>query len=138
MHLQHEKSSCARTRDSLFIQQKWLKMNILFLSELFYPHGGGAELATFLYAKLLSEAGFNIAVVTNRFVAESEVSKNENLIIYRLNLVKDNGIGKYSILQRFDVLFSSFMRKMVKWADVVYASSRLYSYLPHSRFIRCV
>jgi len=105
-------------------------MNILFLSELFYPHGGGAELATFLYAKLLSEAGFNIAVVTNRFVAESEVSKNENLIIYRLNLVKDNGIGKYSILQRFDVLFSSFMRKMVKWADVVYVPRYWYSAIP--------
>jgi hypothetical protein len=51
-------------------------MNILFLSELFYPHGG-AELATYLYAKLLSEAGFNAVVITNRFTGESDVSKKE-------------------------------------------------------------
>jgi len=105
-------------------------MNILFLSELFYPHGGGAELATFLYAKLLSEAGFNIVVVTNKFAADSEVSKNENLTIYRLNLAKDSGIGKFSILQRVDILFSSFMKKMVKWADVVYVPRFWHSAIP--------
>lgn len=105
-------------------------MNILFLSELFHPPGGGAELATYLYAKLLSEAGFKVVVVTNRFVAEPEVSKNENLTIYRLQLLKASGSVKYSILQRFDVLFSSFMRKMVKWADVVYIPRFWYSAIP--------
>lgn len=47
-------------------------LRILFLSELFYPHGGGAELATYLYAKLLSSAEFNVVVVTNRFSGEPE------------------------------------------------------------------
>lgn len=95
-------------------------MNILFLSELFYPHGGGAELATYLYAKLLSEAGFNIVVVTNRFAEELEVSKDKNLIVYRLPLFKGTESIKYSILRRVDVLFSGFMKKLMKWADVVY------------------
>jgi len=47
-------------------------MNILFLSEWFYPHGSGAELATYLYAKLLNEADFNVVVTTNRFAGERE------------------------------------------------------------------
>lgn len=47
-----------------------LEVNVLFLSELYYPHGGGAELATYLYAKLLSEEGFNVVVVTSRFAGE--------------------------------------------------------------------
>jgi hypothetical protein len=54
------------------------KVNILFLSELFYPHGSGGELATYLYAKLLSEAGINVIVITNRFAGEPDVSKKEN------------------------------------------------------------
>ncbi|MEM2129442.1 MAG: glycosyltransferase family 4 protein [Candidatus Bathyarchaeia archaeon] len=78
-------------------------MNILFLSESFYPHGGGAEYATFLYAKLLSQAGFNITVITNKFSGEREFSKHEKLAIYRS-----------------DFLFSSFMENMIKWADIVY------------------
>jgi len=94
-------------------------MNVLFLSELFHPHGSGAEFATYLYANILSEEDFSVIVVTNRFVGEPEVSKNGNLTTYRLPLFKNESI-KYSMLERFDVLFSSFMRKLMKWADVVY------------------
>ena len=94
-------------------------MNVLFLSELFHPHGGGAELATYLYANLLSGEDSSVVVVTNRFAGEPEVSKNGNLTTYRLPLFKNKSI-KYSILKRFDVLFSSFMRKLMKWADVIY------------------
>ena len=105
-------------------------MNILFLSELFHPHGGGAELATYLYAKLLSRADFNVVVLTNRFAGEPQFSKNRNLIVYRLPLFKGGGSLKYSILKRFDVLFSSFMRKMIKWADVIYIPRFWFSAIP--------
>jgi len=98
-------------------------------SELFYPHGGGAEYATFLYAKLLSQAGFNVIVITNRFVGESEVSKDGKLTIYRLPLLGQNRI-KYEILKRLDVLLSSFTRKMLKLADVVYVPAFWFSAIP--------
>jgi len=90
------------------------------MSELFYPHGGGAELATHLYANLLSKAGFSVVVVTNKFNGESEISRSRNLVVYRLPLFKEVGNVKYSILRRGDVLLSGFMRKMMKWANVVY------------------
>jgi glycosyltransferase involved in cell wall biosynthesis len=105
-------------------------MNVLFLSELFYPHGSGAEYATFLYAKLLSRADFNITVVTNKFDGEPEVSKHGKLSIYRLPLLGESGSVKYAILKRFDVLFSSFMRKMMKWADVIYVPRFWFSAIP--------
>jgi len=105
-------------------------MNILFLSELFYPHGGGAELATHLYAKLLSESGLNVTVVTNRFAGESEFSQSENLNVYRLPLFRESGSLKYSIFQRFDVLFSGFLKKMIAKADVVYVPRFWYSAIP--------
>jgi glycosyltransferase involved in cell wall biosynthesis len=105
-------------------------MNILFLSELFYPHGGGAEYATFLYAELLSQAGFNITVVTNKFNEESEVLRHGKLTIYRLPLLGKSGSVKYAILKRFDVLFSGFMRKMMKWADVIYIPRYWFSAIP--------
>jgi len=105
-------------------------MNVLFLSELFYPHGGGAEYATFLYAELLSQAGFNITVVTNKFDGEPEVSRHGKLTIYRLPLLGKSGSVKYAILKRFEVLFSSFMRKMMKWADVIYVPRFWFSAIP--------
>ncbi|MEM3602082.1 MAG: glycosyltransferase, partial [Candidatus Bathyarchaeia archaeon] len=95
-------------------------MNILFLSELLHPHGGGGELATYLYARLLRRAGFRIAIVTNRFAGEREISKSENLVIYRLPIFNDREGYKYSIYRRFDVLLSVFMRKKMKWADLIY------------------
>jgi len=105
-------------------------MNVLFLSELFHPHGGGAEYATFLYAELLSQAGFNITVVTNRFSGEPEVSRHRKMTVYRLPLLGKGGSVKYAILKRFDVLFSSSMRKMMKWADVVYIPRFWFSAIP--------
>ena len=87
---------------------------------MFYPHGGGAELATYLYAKLLSERGFNIVVVTNRFNGEPAVSETGNLTVYRLSLFKESSSVKYSILFRSGYLLSGFIRKLVKWADLVY------------------
>ena len=105
-------------------------MKILFLSELFYPHGGGAELATYLYAKLLSSAGFNVVVVTNRFSGEPEFSNSEGFRVYRLPLFKKAENVKYSILKRVDVLSSAFMRKLFKWADVVYVPRFWFSAIP--------
>ena len=56
-------------------------MNILFLSELFYPHGSDGELATYLYAKLLSQKGFNVKVVTNaRAAGQYNRARDESLL----------------------------------------------------------
>lgn len=105
-------------------------MNIAFLSELFYPYGGGAELATYSYAKLLNESGLSVVVVTNRFPNEPEFSKSEGFTICRLPLLKRGESLKYSMLKRFDVLFSSFMRRLMKWAEIIYIPRRWYSAIP--------
>jgi glycosyltransferase involved in cell wall biosynthesis len=106
------------------------------LSELFYPHGGGAELATYLYAKLLSEAGSDVVVVTNKIDGEPDFSKNGNLTIYRLPLFKKNIGVKYSIFTRLDVLLTKFIREMVKWADVVYIARFWYSAILLAKALR--
>lgn len=111
-------------------------MNILFLSELFHPHGGGAELATSLYAELLSQKGFNVVVITNRFDGESEVSRSKNLTIFRLpNLVNSDSI-KYKVLTRVDTLLSNLVQKSMKWADVIYIPRFWYSAIPLAKMKR--
>jgi glycosyltransferase involved in cell wall biosynthesis len=105
-------------------------MNILVFSELFHPHGGGGELATYLYSRLLSEKGFNVVVVTNRFSGEPEVSKDKNFTVYRLPLLKGDSNGKYSTLLRVDILFSSLTRQLMKRTDVVYIPKFWLSAIP--------
>lgn len=104
-----------------------LDLNILFLSELFYPHYGGAEYATYLWAKLLSDAGINVVVVSNRHPQESTISRDGRLIIQRLRLFSPEESPKYSVLKRVDVLLSGFMNRLMKWADVVYFPRFWYS-----------
>ncbi len=105
-------------------------MNILFFSELFYPHGSGGELATRLYADLLCREGFKIVVVTNRFAGETEVSKSHNFRIYRVPLSGNGRVSKYSVLRSLDVLCSTLVRKMLRWADVVYVPKFWYTTIP--------
>lgn len=111
-------------------------MNILFLSELFYPHGGGAELAAYLYANLLSNSDFNVTVITNRFDGEPRLSRRGNLRIHRLHLFEKSKSVKYSILKRFDVLLSSFTRKMINWADVICIPRFWYSAIPLAKIYK--
>jgi glycosyltransferase involved in cell wall biosynthesis len=111
-------------------------LNILFLSELFYPHGSGGELATFLYADYLSKEEFNISVITNQFPGEEAVSKRRHLSIYRLPLFKGTNSVRYSLLKRLDVLYSGFMRRMMEWAQVVYIPRFWYSAILLAKFYR--
>lgn len=110
-------------------------MNILFLSELFYPHGGGAELATALYANILSEAGFNVTVLTNKFGNEKETVRKRNLTIRRIPIFEKN-VNKYSLFWRTDILMRRFFRKLVKWSDCVYIPRLWFSAIPLARLLR--
>lgn len=107
-------------------------MNILFLSELFYPHGGGGELATYLYAHGLAKAGVNINIVTNRFSNEPAKSTHKNLTIFRLPLCKEP-VNKYLLLSRLDFFASKFARNLLEWADVIYVPKYWYSAIPWAK-----
>lgn len=111
-------------------------MDILFLSETFPPHGSGAELATFLYADLLSKMGCNVVVVTNRFAGEPGSSTIGSFKIHRLPLLDNATATKYSILKRSDILISGFVRRMVKWSDVVYVPRFWFSAIPLAKAYR--
>jgi glycosyltransferase involved in cell wall biosynthesis len=111
-------------------------MNILVLSELFHPHGSGAELATFLYADMLSRTDCNVKVVTNRFGDEPSSSKIGSLEIYRIPLLGEAIDTKYSILRRSDVLITDSIRKMIKWSDVVYVPRFWFSAILAAKALR--
>ena len=105
-------------------------MNILFLTELLYPHGSGGELATYLWAQLLAESGRKVRVVTSSFPSEPERSERGNLEIFRLPTLGASASVKYCLLGRFDVLLSNFFRKLLAWADVVCIPRFWYSAIP--------
>lgn len=94
-------------------------LRVLVLSELLYPHGSGAELATSLWIKLLAKSGFTVKVITNRFEGESKRSQSANVEIERLPLL-DGKSMKYSLMTRVGTLLSSHVRNAIAWADVVY------------------
>lgn len=107
-------------------------MNILFLSELFFPHGGGAELATYLYAHGLAEAGVNVNIVTNQFPNEPAKSERKNLTIFRLPLCEEP-VNKYALFSRLDFFASRFAKNLLEWADVIYVSTNWYSAIPWAK-----
>ena len=112
-----------------------IDLNLLFLSEVYYPHLGGAELATHLYAKRLSERGHKVLVMTHRFTGEASVTREGNLTIRRLRLI-DERTPKFSISVRLDFLRSIAFRKAVEWSDVVYIPRYWFVAIPFVRKLR--
>jgi glycosyltransferase involved in cell wall biosynthesis len=95
-------------------------VRIFFASESFYPHGSGAEVATYLYGRLLSKENIKVKVLTNRFPGDPSYSEEGSLQIYRLPMFENLGSMKYSALKRLDVIASSLFNKLLGWADIVY------------------
>lgn len=105
-------------------------MNVLVFTEMFYPHGGGAELATWLYAKLLGEEGFSLTVVTKQFPGEPSVELiNRQMTVYRLPNNFMFG-SRYYTLANAGVLASSLLSGLIKKCDVVYIPCGWYSAVP--------
>lgn len=97
-----------------------MPMKIIIFSELLYPHGGGAELATWLYAKLLAERGFDLTIVTSRFSNEKPFEViNERIRVYRLPHKVLLGTRYYAVAN-IGILMGELITKLIKESDVVY------------------
>jgi glycosyltransferase involved in cell wall biosynthesis len=105
-------------------------MKILFLSELFYPHGGGAEYATYLIAKELAKASHEVRVVTNAFEFEPERSSMDGFSIIRKPLLSNPSSVKYSMLLQGGTFSGRWLAELVDWSDVVYVPRYWYSCIP--------
>jgi glycosyltransferase involved in cell wall biosynthesis len=114
-------------------KEKVTWMRILIFSELFYPHGGGAELATWLYSKLLAEKGFEITVVTRQFPNEpyTELLKDK-ISIFRIPMKMMLGT-RYDTLANIGIMAISFIRNLIKQNDVIYIPTNWYSAIPVAR-----
>jgi glycosyltransferase involved in cell wall biosynthesis len=68
-----------------------------------------------------------VVVIANKFDGEPSIAKSSNMMVYRLPLFRGSSNIKYSIMWRIDVLLSSFIRKLIQWADVIYVPRFWYS-----------
>jgi glycosyltransferase involved in cell wall biosynthesis len=94
-------------------------MNCLIITELFWPEGSGAELATYLYAKLLSRRGVKVTVLTGS-LHRTGWQESEFPIVPWVPSVKPQ--TKYSSLFLASCLVRNLYRTLIEQSDVVYIS----------------
>jgi len=104
-------------------------MKVLVFSEQFYPHGGGAELATWLYCRALVKSGFQVSVVTRQFSNERNAELLDKIRVYRYPFRFDSG-GRYDTLVNGNVIASTFVNKIISESDLVYIPGIWYSAIP--------
>ncbi|MEM2045601.1 MAG: glycosyltransferase family 4 protein [Candidatus Bathyarchaeia archaeon] len=108
-------------------------MKILIFSELLYPHGGGAELATWLYSKLLAEEGFKVTIITSKFPTEPDYELIDGKVeVFRIQMKAMFGTRYYTMFN-MGVLINSFINKLIKQSDIVYIPCGWYSAIPIAR-----
>jgi len=102
-------------------------MKILILSELWHPQGGGAELATQLYAKKMLEADMEITVLTN---SDALIRmKSDKLSVKKISL----GIGRINKVG-LTIAQSSIEKavtKLAKTHDLVYVPGKFLFMIPN-------
>jgi glycosyltransferase involved in cell wall biosynthesis len=105
-------------------------LKILFLCELFYPKGGGAEFASYLIAKELANAGHQVKVVTNLFVGESVTSILDGILVIRRPLLSNPSSVKFSMLLQGGSVRGKWLTDLINWSDIVYMPRYWYSAIP--------
>src|SRR5438874_681113 len=94
-------------------------MKVLVLSELWYPQGGGAELATNLAIDALQREGFNVTVLTG-----SEIHNRPSRVRYvSIPLLKAR--SKIHLWRNL-ILGQEVLAPLIKDADVVYVPRLCY------------
>ncbi|MEM3739764.1 MAG: glycosyltransferase family 4 protein [Candidatus Korarchaeum sp.] len=113
-------------------------MRILVFSELLYPRGGGAELATWLYAKMLAERGFEICIVTSKSSLNKkffEITGDQKIKIYEFPMKALTGT-RYHTLANIGIIMSNLITKLIKWSDIIYVPGLWYSVIPFAKIHR--
>lgn len=94
---------------------------MLVLSELWYPQGGGAELATYLYTKMMICAGHKVTIASNQIASLEEFSESCRIIRLPFDKLRS---GKVSLIY----LSRSIRKKILKDAsstDVIYIPGKM-------------
>ncbi len=103
-------------------------MNVLILTDNLWPEGSGGELATYLYARLLTLSSVNVKLVVPSSVYG--FFSRDGLPIYQFKVM---GFGKFLVGASL-VAFRK-LKQLIDWSDVVYAAG-LFLFVPFikSRF----
>lgn len=110
-------------------------MKVLVFSELFHPHGGGAELATWLYCRALVQNDFEVSVITRQFPNESRAGLCDGVKVYRYPFRFDAG-SRYQTFVNANIISSSFVNEKVSESDVVYIPGMWYNAIPLAKMHR--
>lgn len=100
---------------------------ILVVSEIFWPEGGGAELATYLILKeLATKAGYSFTVITS---TRNPVSIPGVTYVFTTALRYRNRVEKFMMIPKLRKVFE----KMAPNHDTVYIVGSAYSIIPEAK-----
>jgi len=98
---------------------------ILTVSELFWPEGGGAELATYLTLQILAKHGFSVTVVTGT----KNPVKIPNVKYYTTPMLRSaNRLTRWTLMKALST--TTFFKQLLKNHDVLYIPQAAYPLIP--------
>jgi glycosyltransferase involved in cell wall biosynthesis len=100
------------------VDVKALKPGILLFSKLFWPEGGGGELATYLIARSILSKHFNVTIVSGTRRPEPDVLKVARYVHWSTLESKLKPVEWFKL-----VVNTKHIRSLIEGADVVYITS---------------
>jgi glycosyltransferase involved in cell wall biosynthesis len=98
---------------------------VLTVSELFWPEGGGAELATYLTLQILAKHGFSVTVVTGT----KNPVKIPNVKYYTTPMLRSaNRLTRWTLMEVLST--TTFFKQLLKNHDILYIPQAAYPLIP--------
>jgi len=98
---------------------------VLTVSELFWPEGGGAELATYLTLQILAKHGFSVTVVTGT----KNPVKIPSVKYYTTPMLRSaNRLTRWTLMEVLST--TAFFKQLLKSHDILYIPQAAYPLIP--------
>jgi glycosyltransferase involved in cell wall biosynthesis len=98
---------------------------VLTVSELFWPEGGGAELATYLILQILAKHGFSVTVLTGT----KNPARIPGIKYYTTPLLRNtNRLTRWTLMESLGM--TTFFKQLLKSHDILYIPQAAYPLIP--------
>ncbi len=106
--------------------------SILGIATMYYPEGGGGELATHLHYKALVEHGWKVSVVAYTFDSKHYIHETiDGVSVHKIRSPFPRDLIHLGVATRIDAPMMDIVRKLLLKSDVVHIAEQVYSAVPY-------
>jgi len=112
--------------------------SLLGIAAMYYPEGGGGELATHLHYKALVKHGWRVSVIAYTFNSKYPIREIiDGVTVYRIPSPVPRELVHQYVATKIDPPAMKLIKKLLNKSDIAHIAEHVYSAIPYIKSLSC-